>query len=304
MTMSSAAPSSPTFDRLRPLALLLVTGGLLGILFPLGKLAGQAGVAPVAWTLSMLTCGGVLLTLLALAQGKAPALTASHLRYYAGAGLLSMAMPNLLLFTVLPSLGAGLSSVVYTLSPILTLVLASLIGIERPGRQRMIGIGVGFLGAALIVGPRSSLPSPDQYGWMALALVIPVFLAMGNIFRTRFWPPGASPLGLSAGAMLAGAFWVALASVVKGDLGEVATLARAPTLAAFQGVFNALQFLMFMRLQKSAGPVYVSQVGYVATAIGLGSGAIAFGETYSPWVWAASGLIFLGVNIVNLARRT
>ncbi|HZH28283.1 MAG TPA: DMT family transporter [Azospirillaceae bacterium] len=303
MTMTPVVPATQPLGRLRPLALLLATGSLLGALFPLGKLAAAAGVAPLAWSLSMLLSAGVLLTVLAAAQGQAPHLTAPHLRYYASAGLLSMAMPNLILFSVMPQLGAGLSAVVYTLPPILTLVLAALIGLERPGRQRLVGIGLGFAGAALIVGPRGSLPSSDQYGWMALALTIPVFLAMGNIYRTRCWPAGASPLQLSAGAMLAGAFWIALASAATGQLGDIATLAGAPALASVQGALNALQFLLFMRLQKSAGPVYVSQIGYVATAVGLASGAIVFGETYSPWVWAASGLIASGVILVNFARR-
>jgi drug/metabolite transporter (DMT)-like permease len=74
-------------------------------------------------------------------------------------------------------------------------------------------------------------------------------------------------------------------------------------LAALQAALSAGQFLMFMRLQQEAGPVYVSQVGYVGTAVGLVSGALAFGETYSLWVWAASGVIAAGVLVVNSARR-
>ena len=53
------------------------------------------------------------------------------------------------------------------------LALAALFGIERPGLRRMVGIGLGFIGAALIVGPRGSLPSPDLYGWMALLVLDP-----------------------------------------------------------------------------------------------------------------------------------
>jgi drug/metabolite transporter (DMT)-like permease len=60
---------------------------------------------------------------------------------------------------------------------------------------------------------------------------------------------------------------------------------------------------MFMRLQQAAGPVYVSQVGYVGTAVGLASGALVFGETYTIWVWAACAVIVAGVLIVNSARR-
>lgn len=303
MTVATAPYGASTLGRAGSIFLLLATGGVLGLAFPLGKFAEQAGAAPLGWTLAMMSGGGASLALLAAGRRQPIPLTARHLRYYAVAGFLSMAAPNLILFTVMPRLGAGLSAVVYTLPPILTLALAAALGMERPGRRRMLGIGLGFAGAALIVGPRGSLPSSELYGWMAAALLIPVSLAFGNIFRSRFWPSGASPLALSAGTMLAGALWTIVASVATGSLDDVATLALVPWPAAIQSALNALQFLMFMRLQQAAGPVYVSQVGYVATAVGLVSGAMIFGETYSPWVWAASGLIAAGVIVVNAAGR-
>jgi drug/metabolite transporter (DMT)-like permease len=301
--VSNASAALP-FGRFGPVLLLLATGGVFGALFPLGKLAAQAQVHPLAWALSLMLGGGAILTTLVLAGGERLPATTGHLRYYAVAGLLSTALPNLILFTVIPHLGAGLSSVVYTLPPILTLALAALFGIEKPGLRRSIGIGVGFVGAALIVGPRGSLPSPGMYGWMALALSIPASVALGNVYRTKAWPAGASPLALSAGTLLSGALWIALAIAATGHFGEVATLSRAPALAALQAASNALQFLMFMRLQQAAGPVYVSQVGYVGTAVGLASGALVFGETYTIWVWAACAVIVAGVLIVNSARRT
>ncbi|WP_112664689.1 DMT family transporter [Microvirga flavescens] len=285
------------------IALLIVTGCVFGAMFPLGRLAGQAGVFPLAWTLSMLVGGGLVLLAMTLVRGQSVPLSRPHLAYYAGAGLLSMGLPNFILFMVMPHLGVGLSSVVYTLPPILTLAFAVLLGMEKPGLRRSIGIALGFAGAAMIVSQRSNLPAPDLYGWMLLALTIPASVAAGNIFRTRFWPAGSSPLPLSAGTMLMGSAWVLLIIIVKGRTEEILSLTATPLLALIQAALNALQFLMFMRLQKAAGPVYVSQVGYVATAFGLASGALVFGETYSPWIWIASITIVLGVLVVNSARR-
>jgi drug/metabolite transporter (DMT)-like permease len=272
-------------------------------MFPLGKLAERAGVAPLAWTLSMMLGGGFILLAMALLRKHSVPFSRQLVAYYAGAGLLSMGFPNFILFTVMPHLGVGLSSVVYTLPPILTLTFAAVLGMEKPGARRSLGIAIGFAGAAMIVSQRSSLPSSDHYGWLLLALVIPTSVAAGNIFRTRFWPAGSPPLALSAGTMLAGSAWVLLVILIKGRISDIATLGQAPALALIQAALNALQFLMFMRLQKATGPVYVSQVGYVATAAGLASGALVFGETYSPWIWAASATIAAGVLIVNSARR-
>ncbi|MGO4387664.1 DMT family transporter [Microvirga sp. 2YAF29] len=299
-----AAPLSPSASRNSgAIALLIATGCVFGAMFPLGRMAGQAGVAPLAWTLSMMLGGGLILFVTTLLRRQIVPLSRSHLSYYAGAGLLSMGLPNFVLFSVMPHLGVGLSSVVYTLPPILTLTFAAVLGIEKPGFRRSIGIALGFAGAVMIVSQRSSLPSPDLYGWMLLALTIPASVAAGNIFRTRFWPVGSSPLALSAGTMLAGSGWVLLIVIFKGRAEEILSLAATPVLALVQAALNALQFLMFMRLQKAAGPVYVSQIGYVATAVGLASGALVFRETYSIWIWVASATIAAGVIIVNSAQK-
>lgn len=273
-------------------------------MFPLGKAAEKAGVAAMPWTLSMLLGGGLLLAALTAARGQKIPVSRQHIHYYTIAGFLTMGLPYFILFTVMPHLGVGLSSVVYTLPPILTLTFAALLGLEKPGARRVLGIGLGFLGAAMIVSQRSSLPSSDMHIWMMLAFLIPTSVAAGNIFRTRYWPTGSAPLPLSAGTMLSGAVWTILSILALGRTGDVVTLAQAPGLALVQAALNAAQFLMFMRLQKTAGPVYVSQMGYVGTATGLVSGALVFGETYSPWVWAASITIAVGVLVVNSSRRS
>lgn len=302
MSPSSVAltPSRP----FEPLILLLATGGLVGAVFPVTKLAQAAGVAPLPWALSMMVGAAMILAALARAQGARLPLNGACLRYCAVSGFLSMALPNVAVFLAMPKLGAGLTSVVYTLPPILTLLLATAVGVERPHRRRVVGIGLGLLGALLIVGPRGSLPSPDLAGWMALAFLAPASGAVGNVYRTRAWPPGVRPLALATGTMVSGAVWVAAMLAVSGGMAEVAGLALVPGLALLQILVLALTYVLYFRLQVVAGPVYLSQTGYVATAVGLGSGALAFGETYSPWVWGGAAVIALGVLLVSVGRKT
>ncbi len=300
-----SVPSPPLVPsrRFEPLALLVATGGLIGVIFPVTKLAQATGIAPLPWALSMMAGAGLILMVLTRAQGVPLPWNGRHLRYYAVSGLLSMALPNMVVFLVMPRLGAGLTAVVYTLPPILTLLMATAVGVERPDRRRVIGIGVGLLGALLIVGPRGSLPSPDLAGWMALAFLAPASVAAGNVYRTRAWPPGARPIALAAGTMAGGAAWVAVALLATGGLGDLAGLALVPGLALLQIAVTALTYVLYFRLQVVAGPVYLSQIGYVATAVGLGSGALAFGETYSSWVWGGAAVIVAGVLLVSVGRR-
>ncbi len=297
----SAVP--PVSHGAESLLLLLTVGGMIGVIFPVTKIAQAAGVPPLPWAFSMTLGAGLILAALAAAKGQPPPLSGRYLRYFAVSGLLSVALPNVVLFFVMPPLGAGLSAVVYTLPPILTLLMALAVRIEKPDRGRAAGILLGFAGALMIVGPRGSLPSPDLAGWMALAFVMPASVAAGNIYRTVAWPPGARPVALAAGTMLGGAGWVALALLATGAVTDLPALGLAPWLALLQIAVTALTYVLYFRLQVVAGPVYLSQIGYVATSVGLGTGTVLFGERYSPWVWSGAAVIVAGVLLVSFGRR-
>ena len=61
--------------------------------------------------------------------------------------------------------------------------------------------------------------------------------------------------------------------------------------------------MMFFRLQQIGGPTYLSQIGYVAAAVGLVVGVVWFKETYPPLVWAGAAAIMGGLLVSLVARR-
>src|SRR5689334_6460624 len=125
------------------LALLVVTGGFLGLTLPFGKLATGAGVPPILWAF-VISCGaGGILFLVLLTRRRSIALTPHRLRYFIIAAAVSYAIPNLLLFSAIPHLGAGYAGIMYTLSPIVTLVLSLVLGVRRPNPLGIAGIVVG-----------------------------------------------------------------------------------------------------------------------------------------------------------------
>ncbi|TIP78125.1 MAG: EamA/RhaT family transporter, partial [Mesorhizobium sp.] len=93
------------------LGLLLVTGGLLGLALPFGKIATAAGVSAMVWALVIsLGAGGVLLCVLLL-RGQRIRLTPHRLRYFFVTAAVSYAFPNLLMFSAIPHLGAGYTGI-------------------------------------------------------------------------------------------------------------------------------------------------------------------------------------------------
>ncbi len=61
-------------------------------------------------------------------------------------------------------------------------------------------------------------------------------------------------------------------------------------------------FLMFFRLQQEGGPTYLSQIGYVAAAVGAGIGVGVLGESYPAGVWAGVAIVAAGIGLTTLAQ--
>lgn len=285
-----------------PLALLVAVGGLIGLVFPLGKLASQAGVDPAAWALVI--SGGTALVLAGiLAARRRPFHLTRHVaRYCVITGLVSFALPNLLIFLFIPVLGAGFVSLLFTLSPVLTLLISTILRVRTPSALGVAGIAVGFAGAIILTLSKGVSGPSGHAAIVAMSLGIPLLLAIGNVYRTMDWPVDIDGVALAAGSHVASAAALLSWLAVTGGIDRLAGLAAAPGLTLAQIVASSLQFLLFFRLQRVGGPVYLSQVGYVAASVGLASGMAFLGERYGAATWAGALVVAAGVAMTTLAQ--
>lgn len=285
-----------------PILLLLVTGVLLGASIPLGKLAGDAGLPPILWAFVISFGAAALLGAVSAARGELRVPDGRRLRYFLCTAAVSYTIPNLLLFTVIPKVGAGYAGIMFTLSPIITLLFSLMLGVRRPNRLGVAGIAVGFAGALLVALSRGGLGQPAPVLWVVVALLIPVSLACGNIYRTLDWPKGAGPIELAVGSHAAAAVILFVLAMIFGGGAWFGQLAAVPGLALLQMLSAASMFAVFFRLQAVGGPVYLSQIGYIAAAVGLLAGVIWFGERYPPTSWIGVALIVAGVAATTQAQ--
>lgn len=285
------------------LGLLLVTGVLLGATPPLAKLATAGGAPAMLWGFVISFGTGAVLLALLLVRRQGFALTAHRLRYFLVTAAISYAIPNILMFSAIPHLGAGYASIMFTLSPVITLVLSLLLGVRRPNLLGIVGIGIGFVGALMVAATRGQAGQPAELLWVVAGLLVPVFLAVGNIYRTMDWPAGTGPIELAAGSHLASAAMLLAGLLVTGEAGTFAKLAEMPVLVLAQAISSAAMFAFFFRLQAVGGPVYLSQIGYVAAAISLVAGVFFLGERYAALTWAGAAIVTLGVVLTTKAQK-
>jgi drug/metabolite transporter (DMT)-like permease len=281
-----------------PLALLLATGLMLGMNFPLGKLAMGQGMDPLVWSMLISLVPGIVLLVAVVSREGFP-WRLRDLRFAVIAGMCAYVVPNIVTFSVIPKIGSGLASLTYALSPVLTAVLSLVVGVRPPHTRLLLGVALGFAGALLIAQARDGLNLGAGSYWLFVAFAIPVSLAVGNVYRTASWPEGMSPLAVAAAATLASGFILVVLIITLRGPQALTLLAKMPGLALLQATTSLLQFLVFFRLQWVGGPTYLSQIGYVAAAVGLGAGTLFLGEAYPLAVWAGAAAIALGVAVSN-----
>ncbi|MEO3430814.1 DMT family transporter [Pelagibius sp. CAU 1746] len=304
MTLSAAAlPKS----RFLPLLLLITVGAMLGVTAVIAKAAALSGWPPVALLAWALLGGGLLQFCFTLAAGARPRTGAPYLRYYLGSGLLQ-ALPNALAFAAAPHVGAGIVALCFAFPLIFTYGLALCFRLERLQGQRLAGVLLGLAGGLVIAagsGAAGSTTSPWMPSpWMMAALAAPVFIAVGNLYRSLYWPPGATALELSPGMLTTAGASLLLGLLTAGmPLAPETWNTAASAFLLGQTAIFALLFVLYFVLQKLAGPVYLSQIGSVGALVGLGLATALLAEPLSPRIAAAGALVAAGIFFVNRGAR-
>lgn len=274
-----------------PFMLLIGTGLTLGTIAPLGKLALQAGIDPFLWVAMFLAVSGLVLLWLARHENWG---RADLFGFGFGAGLLANVIPNSLLLLAIPHIGSGLGGLMFALSPVITAVLSIVLKVRPPNGALLVAVVLGFAGAVLIVAGRNSLALATAPTWLLMALLMPVSLAIGNVFRTAYWPKDAKPMQAGAAANLMSVPPLLALSAWNGGMDLTPLIDHWP-LALAQWTASICMYLLFFRLQWVGGPTYLSQIGYFAAAVGLAVGVLVFGESYPALVWFGAALILAGI---------
>lgn len=285
--------------------LLLVTGSMLGVSVILSRLAATGG-APMLWFLSTVMIGsGLVLVVAVLSMGPPTGRPRSLLLYGLGAGAFQ-AVPQAMAYLSVAHVGAGYVSIAFAFPLLVTYVLALMFGMERLSLPRALGVAVALAGGLMLVLSKFGGLNGEAAVWVLVASAIPVVIAFGNLYRTRFWPVGAQPLPLAALMLtLGGLMIVPFAAGTEGTLRVAVLLQNADLLVLISvstAVF-ALRYVTYFKLQHVAGPVYLSQIGTVGAAVATPIAVLFMGEVLPPNFTLAVILIVIGVALFEYGRR-
>jgi len=76
-------------------------------------------------------------------------------------------------------------------------------------------------------------------------------------------------------------------------------LVQADYLLVLTAVIHAAVYTTYVWMVGKTGPVFAGQVSYLVTGFGVLWSMFLLGERYTGWIWAALGLMVLGLALVQ-----
>ncbi len=216
-------------------------------------------------------------------------------------GLLNNVVPFTLIVFGETRVSSGLASILNATTPVFTVLAAHALTVnERLTWAKGAGVGFGFLGTLVLVGPGAAagLDRGDLVGEASCLLAAFVY-ALAGLYGRRF--RGLAPLKVATGQVTAS----------TAVLIPVALLADRPwTLppptphawAAWVGIAlfsTALAYLIYFRILAAAGATNLVLVTFLLPVSALLLGTLFLGETVSRRSFEGMALIGLGLAAID-----
>jgi len=185
-------------------------------------------------------------------------------------------------------------------TPLMTL-LAVLIAFpeENPTRERMAGLGIGFAGVVLVLGPWRGIGGGALVGQLACLLAAACYGVVIPYTRRYLGDRPESGLALSAGQLLCATLQLAL----------LAPLARTPTLGLSAGGWAGLLalgvlstgvgFVLLYAIIRAAGVTTASTVPYLIPLFSTALGVLVLGEGLQANEPLGAAVVLLGIAVAQ-----
>jgi drug/metabolite transporter (DMT)-like permease len=213
-------------------------------------------------------------------------------RWLVVVALVNTAVPFWLLSWGETRIDSGLASIIQAAVPIFNALIAFVAFQEvRVTGSRLVGVGVGFVGVALLVGAQ---PEGKMLG--ALAIVGMAFCyGLGGLLAGRHLTP-VKPI-VVAFATTAISTVVALPAAVVQAPSEMPGWKTIGSVVVLGVPGTALAYLLFFGLITGAGAAYASLVTYLIPPIALAYGAVFLDERFGAAAFGGLALILAGVAL-------
>lgn len=200
-------------------------------------------------------------------------------------------------WSVKHGLPAGISALVAGLQPLVTGLLAGPLLGEAVSRRRWTGIGIGFMGASLVVLPKLGDGGVPPFA-LFICLLGMLSITLGTIWQKR--TGGALDLRVNAAVQFMGAAAVTLPLVLLTEQGRMdltLPVLGALAWAVFGLSIGAIGLLLFLIRQGAV--VGVATLLYLVPPVAALMAFVLFGETLNLVQMVGMALAAVGVAVAS-----
>ncbi len=299
--MSEPSGSSPARFAPRDLALLAAVSLVWGAAYVMIREGLLLGASPLAFASARYALSAAGFAALAAAtRERLPARREAVVSAGVG-GVLIIGLYGGLLYWGEQYASGGYAAVLASTAPLLTVAFGyGLLRSERLGSLGLAGMGVGFVGAVILVLPQ--LTGSPIGTWQGPVFVLAAMLstAVGTVLLRRvgrgrqgLWQIGIQ-FGIASLLLSGGAVALRLPLTVPAVPGVLLSLVALVLLSSILGYFA------YFALHHRVGPVRANVVAYLVPLVGVALGSGAFGEPLTAWEVAGVAVVLGGVTLILL----
>ncbi len=255
------------------------------------------GYGPLTVACARTTLGAAaLLALMVLLKRPLPDFTPTMRRYLIAIGLLNTALPFALLSwgqQYVPSAFAGISMAAL---PLFVLPLAHVFTDEKMSARNTLGVIMGFIGAAVLIGPGVLRLGT---GWEPLGQLACIGASISyavSSIMTRRCPP-IDPITMAALLLTIGAMALIPAMLIFEGVPAMGNTRPTVAIIVLGFIPTALAALIRVATIRSAGAIFMTLVNYQVPLWSMVFGAWILSEVLPLRFFIALGLILLGLAI-------
>lgn len=294
------SPPSPDSPGLLNWILIIALGVIWGAAF-MGVATALGGYAPWTVTAGRVGLGALVLALVGSAMGQ-PIWRLGGGRAWLFAGLIGLgavALPFALLSWGLQHIPSAFAGVAMGTVPLLVLPLVYLFSPEEGiGPRRIIGMGLGFAGLVVLVGPGALAGEGAALTLGRLACIAAAACyAVGSVLTRR--APKMPPVAFAGATLAIGALALLPIALIVDGIPEISA-SRATMGLVFVAVFpTALAAVIRVRVITTAGSLFMSITSYMVPVWAVIYGITLMSEDLPPQLFVALALILSGIGIAQ-----
>ena len=202
---------------------------------------------------------------------------------------------------------SGITALIVAIVPLFVVLVDWLRpGGERPAGRVLVGVAIGLLGLAMLIGPGALNGSGDISITGSLVLLLgSLTWSIATVYGRHASVPGYPPL-TSSMQILSGAACLIFATVISGEAAQFHP--AAITLKAWLSIFylatfgSIIAFSAYSWLMRVSNPARIATYAYVNPVVAMFLGWLFAGETLSPRTLVAAGVVLGGVALITTGK--